>query len=43
MTNSFYVKIYKLHKEDIYLLAGTLGFLTTIIYLISRLCVMLTF
>ena len=34
MTNSFYIKIYKLHKEDIYLLAGTLGFFTTVIYLI---------
>ncbi len=34
MSNSFYIKIYKLHKEDIYLLAGTLGFFTTAIYLI---------
>ena len=34
MTNAFYVKIYKLHKEDIYLLTGTLGFFTTVIYLI---------
>lgn len=33
MKNSFYVKIYKLHKEDIYLLAGTVGFFTTLIYL----------
>lgn len=33
MKNSFYIKIYKLHKEDIYLLAGALGFFTTIIYL----------
>jgi len=34
MSNSFYIKIYKLHKEDIYLLAGTLGCFTTVIYLI---------
>jgi hypothetical protein len=34
VSNSFYIKIYKLHKEDIYLLAGTLGFFTTVIYLI---------
>ncbi len=33
MTNSFYVKIYKLHKEDIYLLNGTIGAWTTAIYL----------
>jgi hypothetical protein len=32
--HSYYIKIYKLHKEDIYLLAGTLGFFTTGIYLI---------
>ena len=33
MKNSFYVKVYKLHKEDVYLLAGTLGFFSTVIYL----------
>ncbi|HEX3046437.1 MAG TPA: hypothetical protein VHY08_16895 [Bacillota bacterium] len=33
MKGSSYVKIYKLHNEDIYLLAGTLGFFTTLIYL----------
>jgi hypothetical protein len=34
VSESFYVKIYKLHKEDIYLLTGTLGFFTTVIYLV---------
>ena len=34
MSHSFYRKIYKLHNEDIYLLAGTLGFFTTAVYLI---------
>jgi hypothetical protein len=34
LSHSFYIKVYKLHREDIYLLAGTLGFFTTIIYLI---------
>jgi divalent metal cation (Fe/Co/Zn/Cd) transporter len=33
--HSFYIKIYKLHKEDIYLLAGTIGFFTTVIYLVA--------
>lgn len=34
MKNTFYIKVYKPRKEDIYLLAGTLGFVTTVIYLI---------
>jgi hypothetical protein len=43
MSNSFYIKIYKLHKEDIYLLAGTLGFFTTIIYLVVDVLLCLLF